>query len=1673
MKTSLHVLAALCLSTVVQTAHTADVDNYLVAKGQEFRQTNSASPVQIPAEEPFRAFTSVMPTAPGLITNATLRLPSAVVVNLETNDDGSFEAEASFTNKSQLDAQVKSGTYTFNIFTLNSGTNKPTLTLPADAYPTTPLVLNWLDAQEVDHHLDFSLQWAPFTNGTANDFIVFSISNTNDEDVVSTPGILETNALTGTNTSAVVAAGNLQASTTYQGRLLFVKRTSTNTNGIPGALGIAGYYKQTIFPLVTLPEDTGAGRIEIGARNFSVSEADPGELLVPIYRSSASLTGEVSVTLTIADGTAQHDLDFDVNNLVSVITFSNGVGYAGISVRSIDDFLFEGNETLTFSLSNPTGGATLGSRSNAIVTILDNETAAAGRLQFSPVIYNVTEAGKQALLTVTRTGGTVGNASIAYETHNGSAIGGLDFTPTNGVLNFAPGQASRQIIVPIINDTLDETNENFTVSLNTTTGGAYLGSNLVATVTITDDDTAGTVQFKSAAFSTNEFAPAAVVTVVRSGGLAGNVTVYCDTQNGTTNGATSGVDYSSTQVVVTFNSNELTKTFSIPLINDFEVETNETIFLRMIDPTGGARIGAISNAIVTILDDESNISFTNVAYTATETGLKATINLVRNGARITSVAVSYSTVDGTATSTNDYRGTNNSVVFFPPNVGFKTITIPIVNDTIVDSNETFSVFLHSPTGGVTLGTITNTTVTIKEDDAGGVISFTVTNFSITEVGPAAKILLARTGGKAGAVTVNLSSADGTATAGLDYTSINTNVTFNAGELAKTILVPVANDSLDETNETVLLALSNPTGGASIGSKSNAVLTILDDDVGGTLSLSSATYTTNENGGAFIVTVNRTIGKASAAGVSFSTFDGTALGGEDYGATDGILTFGSNEVSKVITIGITNDTVAEGNEAFSFRIFNPTGGAILGANTNATLTIRDDESSVSFTNASYSVGESGPVVNVNVVREGALITQVGVAFSTADGEATSTNDYRGTNGFIVFPPNVGFKTITIPIANDTIVEGNETFSIFLHSPTGGVQFATGLGHFTNTVVTITNNDSGGIINFKATAFSTNESNNAIITITRTNGVASGVSVTFSAEGGSASSPSDYAAGSQTVTFAANQTSTNVVVTIINDTLDETNETVNLFLGNVQGGGTLGVVSNAVLTILDNDSGGTIQFSSLSYATNEGAGIILATVIRTNGLASGVTVDFLTQNGTASAESDYTNTTGTLTFNAGETNKTVTVGIIDDILPDGNKNFSLSLTNPTGGAVLGVRSNATMNITDDENSVVIESASYTTNEAAGAIAIKVVRSGVLTSAVSVQFSTANDSAVSPGDYIGTNRTLNFPAGSGLQTVIIPIVNDTIDESDETFTVALSNPQNGVQIGSTSNAVVTITDNDTAGSIQFSGTSYNVTEATNNAAIRITRTGGLASGVTVQFKTTTGTATPVADYTAATNTVTFNAGESNKIVLVPIVADGVTESNETVNVVLSLPTGSATLGAPAEAVLTISDAPDVDAVPLAGSPFFNATITGTNLTFNRTLNITTWGGTSSGLNTSMFTNAPASNIVTMVAQKSANSLVNGTQLKVVRDNITFNVFQILGLGPRPFGTPPLGTVIYQFEDTINGVGTLYVAQWESGLVKIDGMSFNGNGDLTGVSGRMDIIVKADTNERFRIVGSFRTKP
>ena len=265
----------------------------------------------------------------------------------------------------------------------------------------------------------------------------------------------------------------------------------------------------------------------------------------------------------------------------------------------------------------------------------------------------------------------------------------------------------------------------------------------------------------------------------------------------------------------------------------------------------------------------------------------------------------------------------------------------------------------------------------------------------------------RTGGSSGAVSVDYASADGTATAGADFTAAGGTLNWVDGDTsAKNITVTVLDDIVFEGNETFSVALSNVTGGATLGMPNAATVTINDGDAQPTFTIDNVSMNEGASGTTnFVFTVTKTGMTAGTSSVDYATADGSAtVADSDYVATSGTINFTAAQTSQEVTVQVNGDTKFEQDENFTVvlsNVMNDRGQRVEGAPAGGVGTIVNDDAQPTFTidNVSMNEGASGTTNFVfTVTKTGITAGTSSVDYATADGSATvADSDYVATAG----------------------------------------------------------------------------------------------------------------------------------------------------------------------------------------------------------------------------------------------------------------------------------------------------------------------------------------------------------------------------------------------------------------------------------------------------------------------------------------------------------------------------------------------------------------------------------------------------------------------------------------------------------------------------------------------------
>ena len=465
---------------------------------------------------------------------------------------------------------------------------------------------------------------------------------------------------------------------------------------------------------------------------------------------------------------------------------------------------------------------------------------------------------------------------------------------------------------------------------------------------------------------------------------------------------------------------------------------------------------------------------------------------------------------------------------------------------------------------------------------------------------------------------------------------------------------------------------------------------------GLVQFGATTMSVREDLSVLTIPVKRVGGSSGTVTVNFATANNTAIAGQDYTPISGTLTFADGETSKTISLPIINDMVAEQSETLFVTLSSPEAPDVVGATGVVVVRIFDPNNApiLSFNGAGVNEGNSGTTNALSTVSLNIAISQtVTVNYQTLAMTATSGVDFQPVSGSLTFPPGVTTQTVSIPIIGDTLDEPDETLTLQLSNAV-------------NAAISVSSNPSVVLIldDDPAPAISVNDvtvmegdsgTTDAVFTLSLSSASGRQVNVNFATANGTATAGVDYQSATGTVTFNPGETSKPVTVVVNGDVLNEPNEfffvnlsnASNATLADSQG---LGTIINA------GPSGGVIRFSEASYSVAEAAGFRVITVERTGDTSQAVTVDYASSDhstpadfipctspgaGLASSRCDFSTAIGTLQFAAGETSKTFNVLISQDNYVDGPETLTLTLLNPTGGAVLGVPATAALEITDD--------------------------------------------------------------------------------------------------------------------------------------------------------------------------------------------------------------------------------------------------------------------------------------------------------------------------------------------------------------------------------------------------------
>ena len=514
---------------------------------------------------------------------------------------------------------------------------------------------------------------------------------------------------------------------------------------------------------------------------------------------------------------------------------------------------------------------------------------------------------------------------------------------------------------------------------------------------------------------------------------------------------------------------------------------------------------------------------------------------------------------------------------------------------------------------------------------------------------------------------------------------------------------------------------------------------------------------------------------------------------DYSGIPANLVFPPGDTEKSFTVTLTDDDVDDDGESLTLSFGAESNIKSGGANETATIAIRDDDDpdvTVSFGVSTYTAAEGGTAtVTVTLSADPERTVEVRIT-ATNQGGATSA-DYSGVPASVTF--DAGDTSKTFHFAGDP-GHGRRRRG---ERGAGLRDDAAGRGQSralqSETTVSITDDDDPGVtVSFGAATYTAAEGSTATVTVELSADPERTVAIPLTKTNQGGATADDYSGVPATVTFNAGDTSKTFDFAATQDTVDDDDESVDLAFGTLPARVSAGSPSETTVSITDDDDPQvTVNFGAATYTAAEGS---TATVTLTLSADPERTVDvpITTTNQGGASSADYSGVPGTVTFNSGQTSKTVTFSATQDTLDDDGESVKLGFgASLPAGVSAGSPSETTISITDDDDPAVTVQFSGSTYRVVegGSVPVRITLNADPERTVAIPLTVTNQNGATAADYSGVPTSVTFNAGETFKTFDFAATDDVPADTGESVRLTFGTLPTRVSEGSPNQATVTI--------------------------------------------------------------------------------------------------------------------------------------------------------------------------------------------------------------------------------------------------------------------------------------------
>jgi Ca2+-binding RTX toxin-like protein len=689
-------------------------------------------------------------------------------------------------------------------------------------------------------------------------------------------------------------------------------------------------------------------------------------------------TGNVSVNVATANGTALAGSDYTAQPLQTLV-FTPGQVVKTVSVALTNDNLAELDETFDLQLSSAVGGVLVGPTfGRATIGANDATPVAQPLIRVSDAVADESDTALRFVVSLSAPSNQ--QVSVSYNNSNITAANGSDYVALSNTLVFAPGETTKVVTIPVLDDALQEGSELLRLNLFSAINGVIVDNEAFGF--IHDNDAAsGTPVIRVTDSVVDESAGTVTFTLTLDRPSTSNVSVNVATADGT---ALAGADYSAQFLqTLVFAPGQTAKTVTVALANDTLAEGIEYFDLRLSTPVGATLPDTNARVFIGANDAPAallpSISVSDAQAGERDATLQFIISLSAPSTQ--QVSVSYNNSNLTAANGSDYVALSNTLVFAPGETT-KVVVIPVLENPTAEPAELLRLNLFSAVNG-TIADASGIGQIQDNDAPSGVPVIAVSDGIADEAGGFARFNVTLDRPSTSLVTVQVATADGTAQAGTDYDAqaLQTLV-FTPGETSKTVLVPLRNDAAAEGIEFFDLQLSGAVN-ASIGDvRGHMAIAPSDAANVATPTVSAAAISAPEAGTALEFVVSLSAPSAQQVSVSYNNSNGTAANGSDYVALSGTLVFAPGQTMQVLRFPLLDNLTAEPGETFSLNLFGVV-NAVIGTPSVVATIVDDDPAPAGQTtvngtgNADVLVGRPGANIVVGAGGNDLLDGEAGV------------------------------------------------------------------------------------------------------------------------------------------------------------------------------------------------------------------------------------------------------------------------------------------------------------------------------------------------------------------------------------------------------------------------------------------------------------------------------------------------------------------------------------------------------------------------------------------------------------------------------------------------------------------------------------------------------------------------